>query len=163
MIPRNLQNHGFHSERIQNPWFSCFLKTTPKSPGTPPGEAKWRPESLFKMLKNGPRTFLEAPRQNPVNFFGALEASRRPPGPIFIAPRKPSGIQGLPGGGQEGSWRSFWTMLDRILEYFGPHFGQVSYQFKLQQQKSKMLMAGQGTVAGRPKASGYAGPGLPGC
>ena len=49
---------------------------------------------------------------------------------------------------------SFWTILDLILEHFGPHFGQVSYQLKLQPQKSKMLMAGQGTVAGRPKASG---------
>ena len=60
-------------------------------------------------------------------------------------------------GPKGGPKWSFWTISDLILEHFGHHFGQVSYQFKLQQQKSKMLMAGQGTVAGRPKASGYIG------
>ena len=30
---------------------------------------------------------------------------------------------------QGGSKWSFWTISDLILEHFGPHFGQVSYQW----------------------------------
>ena len=58
-------------------------------------------------------------------------------------------------GPHGGPKLSFWTILDLIWEHFGPHCGQVSNQYRLQQQKSKMLMAGQGTVAGRPTANGY--------
>ena len=35
-----------------------------------------------------------------------------------------------PRGGQGGPKWSFWTILDLILEHFGLHFGQVSYQSK---------------------------------
>ena len=91
MHPLNLQNHGFHSEGIQNPGFSRFLENTPKRTSRdPPGEVKWRPKSLLgrvKMLKNDPRTFPEPPRPKPMNFFSAPEASRSPPGSIFIAKR----------------------------------------------------------------------------
>ena len=100
MHPLNLQNHGFHSEGIQNPGFSRFLENTPKRTSRdPPGEAKWRPKSLrggLKTMKNGPRTFLGPPRPEPVNFFSPPEASRSTPGTIFKASWQPPGAHWVP-------------------------------------------------------------------
>ena len=122
MHPLNLQNHGFHSEGIQNPGFSRFLENTPKRTSRdPPGEAKWRPKSLrggLKTMKNGPRTFLGPPRPEPVNFFSPPEASRSAPGSIFIASWQPPGAQGVPRGSPEASGSSFWAILVAFLPPF---------------------------------------------
>ena len=122
MSPLNLQNHGFHSECIQNPRFSRFLENTPKrTPRTPPGEAKRRPKSLrggLKTMKNGPRTFLGPPRPEPVNFFSPPEASRSAPGSIFIASWQPPGAQGVPRGSPKASGSSCLIILGAMLALF---------------------------------------------
>ena len=94
---------------MQNPWFSRFLKKSPKRPPrTPPGEAKWRPKSLrggLKTMKNGPRTFLAPTRPEPVNFFSPPEASRSTPGMIFKASWQPPGAHWVPRWSPEASRR----------------------------------------------------------
>ena len=69
-------------------------------------------------MKNGPRTFLEAPRPEPVNFFSPPEASRSAPGSIFIASWQPPGAQGVPRGSPEASGSSFWAILVAFLPPF---------------------------------------------
>ena len=79
-----------------------FDKEPPKCPHWSSQELpKWRSKSPWgrlKTVKNGPRTFQEATRPEPVNFFSPPEASRSAPGSIFIAFWRPPGAQGEPRG-----------------------------------------------------------------
>ena len=129
MHPLNLQNHGFHSEGIQNPGFSRFLENAPKRTSRdPPGEAKWRPKSLrggLKTMKNGPRIFLGPPPARTSEFFSPPEASRSTPGTIFKASWQPPGAHWVPRWSPEASRRP----PEGHLGHFRNNFGFIFASF----------------------------------
>ena len=61
-----------------------FKHDPPGAPRSSQNGCQNHPGGRLKMLKNGPRTFLEPPRQKQVNFFSPPEAPGTPPSRLKI-------------------------------------------------------------------------------